>query len=257
MLCLCFNRLKEIHSMTSSRTVFSLLFASILSLAWPAAQAQVLAPSQWGLGVGLDRKPYRDFDNDVQALPLLLFENRYVSFFGAALDLATTMSAPLSRCSGAPSAPRRGGILRRDWQLSDGRCLAQSCQHCVQTLLHGIAQDRIEQRRDVAKAVRNAFYQDVEMVLRIGVRDKTETQVILQHGFERGCAPASLHPLAIVRPLQIDEQRSLRSSHRRFPSSPTGCAPWDCPFATVPGRAPARPCRACRARGKRPGTGRR
>ena len=67
----------------------SLLFASSLSLAWPAAQAQVPAPSQWGLGlgVGLDRKPYRDFDNDVQALPLLLFENRYVSFFGAALDL--------------------------------------------------------------------------------------------------------------------------------------------------------------------------
>ena len=98
MLCLCFNRLTEIHSMTSSRTVFSLLFASSLSLAWPAAQAQVPAPSQWGLGlgVGLDSKPYRDFDNDVKALPLLLFENRYVSFFGAALDLKLPSSGPLS-----------------------------------------------------------------------------------------------------------------------------------------------------------------
>ena len=98
MLCLCFNRLTEIHSMTSSRTVWSLWFASSLSLAGPAAQAQVPAPSQWGLGlgVGLDSKPYRDFDNDVKALPLLLFENRYVSFFGAALDLKLPSSGPLS-----------------------------------------------------------------------------------------------------------------------------------------------------------------
>ena len=109
MLCLCFNRLKEIHRMTHPHTVFSLLFAAILSVALPAAQAQVLAPelaakeaspapSQWGLGlaVGLDRKAYRDYDNDVQALPLLLFENRYISFFGATLDAKLPSSGPLS-----------------------------------------------------------------------------------------------------------------------------------------------------------------
>ena len=98
MLCLCFHRLKEIHSMTYPHTEFSLLFASSLSLAWPAAQAQVPAPSQWGLGLGagLDRKAYRDFDNDVQALPLLLFENRYVSFFGTTLDAKLPSSGPLS-----------------------------------------------------------------------------------------------------------------------------------------------------------------
>ncbi|WP_312435845.1 hypothetical protein [Janthinobacterium sp.] len=84
--------------MTYPHTVFSLLFASSLSLAWPAAQAQVPAPSQWGLGLGagLDRKAYRDFDNDVQALPLLLFENRYVSFFGTTLDAKLPSSGPLS-----------------------------------------------------------------------------------------------------------------------------------------------------------------
>jgi len=44
--------------------------------------------AQWGagLGAGIDRKVYRDFDNDVSALPLLMYENRHISFFGATLD---------------------------------------------------------------------------------------------------------------------------------------------------------------------------
>jgi outer membrane scaffolding protein for murein synthesis (MipA/OmpV family) len=84
---------------------------AILSLAaLHAAQAQVLAPeiaakeaaapsgSQWGLGlgVGFERKAYRDFDNDPSALPLLLYENRYISFFGATLDAKLPSAGPVS-----------------------------------------------------------------------------------------------------------------------------------------------------------------
>jgi len=85
------------------------ILVAALSLALQqTAQAQVLAPeiaakeveagSQWGLGlgVGFDRKAYRDFDNDPSGLPLLLYENRYVSFFGTTLDAKLPSAGPIS-----------------------------------------------------------------------------------------------------------------------------------------------------------------
>lgn len=45
--------------------------------------------SQWGIGamVGSERKPYRGFDNKVEALPFFLYENRWLRLAGPALDL--------------------------------------------------------------------------------------------------------------------------------------------------------------------------
>jgi len=53
---------------------------------------------QWGLGIGLDvqRKPYRDFDNKVQALPLLIFENRYLSVLGTRVDVKLPARGPVA-----------------------------------------------------------------------------------------------------------------------------------------------------------------
>lgn len=90
--------------MTQARTAYcrtalrALLAATLALAAQHGAQAQVAAPSQWGLGLaaGLDRKAYRDFDNDVKVLPLLLFENRYISFLGATLDAKLPSSGALS-----------------------------------------------------------------------------------------------------------------------------------------------------------------
>ena len=78
-------------------------------LAVPAlANAQVVAPEQaakeaapgskWalGLGVGIDREAYRDFDNKVQGLPLLMYENDYISFFGASLDVKLPSAGPVN-----------------------------------------------------------------------------------------------------------------------------------------------------------------
>lgn len=55
-------------------------------------------PAQWraGLGVGAVRKAYRDIDNDLSALPLLMYENRHISFFGATLDYKLPQAGQLS-----------------------------------------------------------------------------------------------------------------------------------------------------------------
>jgi outer membrane scaffolding protein for murein synthesis (MipA/OmpV family) len=109
------HTLKENPSMTHATNSFSpslrrTLLAAVLPLAlYQGAQAQVLAPelaakeaapetSHWGLGLGAgyDKKAYREFDNDVTALPLLLYENRYVSFFGTTLDAKLPSAGPLS-----------------------------------------------------------------------------------------------------------------------------------------------------------------
>ncbi len=54
--------------------------------AQPAASADA---TTWGLGVGVaaERKPYRDFDDEARALPLLMLENRWVSVLGPRADL--------------------------------------------------------------------------------------------------------------------------------------------------------------------------
>lgn len=86
------------------------LLVAVLPLAvQQAAQAQVLAPelaakeeapsaSHWGLGIGVgfDRKAYRDFDDDPSGLPLVLYESRYVSFFGTTLDAKLPSAGPVS-----------------------------------------------------------------------------------------------------------------------------------------------------------------
>jgi MipA family protein len=45
--------------------------------------------SQWGLGIGLgsESRPYRGVSNHVSVLPLVLYENRWIHFFGNTLDV--------------------------------------------------------------------------------------------------------------------------------------------------------------------------
>lgn len=54
--------------------------------------------SQWGLGIGAgyERKPYRDFDDKARVLPLLMFENRYLSVFGTRADIKLPSYGPVS-----------------------------------------------------------------------------------------------------------------------------------------------------------------
>ncbi|MGJ7543095.1 MipA/OmpV family protein [Variovorax sp. LT1R16] len=54
--------------------------------------------SQWGLGVGLgfERKPYREFDDKAQGIPLILYENKYVNLVGPTLDVKLPSAGPVS-----------------------------------------------------------------------------------------------------------------------------------------------------------------
>ncbi|QPF72239.1 MipA/OmpV family protein [Roseateles sp. DAIF2] len=63
------------------------------AIAQPEAQA-----SSWGLGlgVGYERRAYRDFDNRARVLPLLMYENRWVSVAGPGIDLKLPDVGPLA-----------------------------------------------------------------------------------------------------------------------------------------------------------------
>ncbi|HEY9026638.1 MAG TPA: MipA/OmpV family protein [Burkholderiaceae bacterium] len=54
--------------------------------------------SSWALGVaiGISQRPYRDADNKTLALPLLMYENRWVRFGGTGLDLKLPSAGPVS-----------------------------------------------------------------------------------------------------------------------------------------------------------------
>ena len=56
------------------------------------------AESQWGLGLGLgtERSPYRDFNDKVQGLPLIYFENQWVSLLGPTLDIKLPSAGPVT-----------------------------------------------------------------------------------------------------------------------------------------------------------------
>lgn len=63
--------------------------AATLPLLLPAGlKAQQADSSSWGLGLAMsaDRKPYRDFDDKLQPLPLLTYENRWISIAGPGVD---------------------------------------------------------------------------------------------------------------------------------------------------------------------------
>lgn len=72
------------------------VFAQVLAPELAAAEAS--QQSHWGLGLaaGFTKKPYRQFDNETNALPLVLYENRWISLFGTKLDLKLPSAGPVS-----------------------------------------------------------------------------------------------------------------------------------------------------------------
>lgn len=92
------------------RSAFSLAAALLLAHLPARAQQSVdtqaaesaaqLAPGQsrWGVGVGLaaERKPYRDFDDQAQPIPLLMYSNRYVTILGPSVDLHLPSAGPVA-----------------------------------------------------------------------------------------------------------------------------------------------------------------
>jgi outer membrane protein len=88
----------------SKNTLQATLALSALAVACAGhAQGQVNAEAaegaaSWGLGlgVGMEGKAYRGVGNDTNALPLVMFENRWVSVFGPGVDLKLPSAGPVS-----------------------------------------------------------------------------------------------------------------------------------------------------------------
>ena len=74
--------------------------AVFLSPAWAQAEEGKApeASSQWGLGIGvaMERKPYRDFDDKAKALPMLTYENKWVSIAIPSVDVKLPSAGPVS-----------------------------------------------------------------------------------------------------------------------------------------------------------------
>ncbi len=70
---------------------------ALACLAPAGAWAQQADASAWGLGlaVAADRKPYRDFDDKVRPLPLLIYENRWISIAGPGVDFKLPSVGPV------------------------------------------------------------------------------------------------------------------------------------------------------------------
>jgi len=85
----------------ASLPLFSLFLFAALAQQPAAAQpqpAQAEGESSWGLGlgVGMERKPYRNFDNKTRLLPLLSYENKWISVAGLGLDVKLPSAGPVS-----------------------------------------------------------------------------------------------------------------------------------------------------------------
>lgn len=81
------------------------LFSLFLLAAFAQQPARAQAPSStaneessWGLGlaVGVEKKPYRGIDNDTKAIPLVTYENKWVSIFGPGIDVKLPSAGPVS-----------------------------------------------------------------------------------------------------------------------------------------------------------------
>lgn len=71
-------------------------FAQPANAQAPSVTAQ--PESSWGLGlaVGVEKQPYRGIDNETKALPLVTYENKWISIFGPGLDVKLPSAGPVS-----------------------------------------------------------------------------------------------------------------------------------------------------------------
>jgi outer membrane scaffolding protein for murein synthesis (MipA/OmpV family) len=89
---------------SSAKASFPLLSLFLLAaFAQQPASAQQQQPAQaeassWGLGLaaGVERKPYRGIDNKTVGIPLVTYENKWISIFGPGLDLKLPSAGPVS-----------------------------------------------------------------------------------------------------------------------------------------------------------------
>jgi outer membrane scaffolding protein for murein synthesis (MipA/OmpV family) len=90
----------DLHSGGRAAVLAATLLAALAVSPAHAADPALTAdqPAQWGigLGVGVERKPYRGADADLKPLPLLMYESRWFSVFGPGVALKLPSAGPVS-----------------------------------------------------------------------------------------------------------------------------------------------------------------
>jgi MipA family protein len=82
-----------------SRLAAASLLAMLHAVAFAhAGEGEGSETSQWGLGLMVmsGTKPYRGFDNEVKAIPVVMFENRWVRVIGPGLELKLGQTGPVA-----------------------------------------------------------------------------------------------------------------------------------------------------------------
>ena len=80
----------QANKKTAARNVLAFAVTSLIASFAAADGGHEDSPeSKWGIGalVGYETKPYKDFDNKAEALPMLTYENKWVRVFGPGIDL--------------------------------------------------------------------------------------------------------------------------------------------------------------------------
>lgn len=67
-------------------------------LAQNDADNEESSKSSWGLGAGvtMTNKPYRDFDNKAEVIPLITYENQWVRVFGPSVEVKLPSAGPVA-----------------------------------------------------------------------------------------------------------------------------------------------------------------
>jgi outer membrane scaffolding protein for murein synthesis (MipA/OmpV family) len=99
------NHLFAIHKYRLPRQTLIAITTTILSANFlPSAWAQTNEEkfrdggSQWGVGIGvaMEQRPYRDFDDKAQLIPMITYENKWVSLSGPSFDVKLPSAGPFA-----------------------------------------------------------------------------------------------------------------------------------------------------------------
>lgn len=108
-----------------------------------SAHADAPPSAAWGLGVavGQERQPYRDIEHNAQALPLLMYENRWVRVLGPTADLKL-ISNPGPEAA-LQSAGLRLRLADEGYESTDSPHLAGMAERKASLWLGGSARWRV------------------------------------------------------------------------------------------------------------------
>lgn len=117
---------------------------ALVLLSSAAAQAEAPRAAAWGLGLAVasESRPYRDIEHKPTALPLLMFENRWVRVLGPTLDVK--LGSHQGQATGRPAATLRVRLADEGYEAKDSPSLAGMAERTSGVWLGGSAAWRLD-----------------------------------------------------------------------------------------------------------------